>query len=88
MYLQAYLGDHPEYYTGNCAVFAFGASDPLKLQLGIFWESSFNGVLPVSMQQPVSVVTARKAVEWPFLTITVDTAVNSEQCLPLAPATH
>ena len=40
---QAYLGDHPEYYTGNCAVFAFGASDPLKLQLGIFYEFSFNG---------------------------------------------
>ena len=34
------------YYTGNCAVFAFGASDPIKLQLGIYWEASFNGACP------------------------------------------
>lgn len=42
---ETYLGDHPEYYTGNCAVFAFGANDPLKLQLGIYFEYSFNGEL-------------------------------------------
>ena len=41
--VEEYLGSHPEYYSGNCAVFCFGASDPLKLQLGVFFEYSFNG---------------------------------------------
>ena len=40
---EEYLAAHPEYYSGEVAVFCFGASDPLKLLLGVFWEHSHNG---------------------------------------------
>lgn len=42
--VEEYTADHPESFSGQCAIFCFGASDPLKLLLGVFFEYSFNGV--------------------------------------------
>lgn len=41
--VEEHLKEHPEHFSGNCAVFSFGAQDPLKMKLGVFFEFSFNG---------------------------------------------
>ena len=41
--VEEYTADHPESFTGQCAIFCFGAKDPLKLLLGVYFEYSFNG---------------------------------------------
>lgn len=43
--VEEYTADHPESFSGQCAIFCFGASDPLKLLLGVFFEYSFNGAV-------------------------------------------
>ena len=38
--VEEYTADHPESFPGQCAIFCFGASDPLKLTLGCYFEYS------------------------------------------------
>ena len=49
--VEEYLADHPESFSGQCAVFCFGAGDPMKLKMGVYFEYSFNGGTPKGYAQ-------------------------------------
>lgn len=45
--VEEFTAEHPENFSGQCAVFCFGAGDPLKMLLGVYFEYSFNGAISV-----------------------------------------